>query len=142
MNTLIRQRRADGTQFETVIDAAPEDVQAEFDRIDGRGMMIIRDRRSDEPNRVSGNNWTFYTSSLLSFEATDRPARALPATIIESELKSAGHMYVESRGANRDELVALVQEAISAGMPTEAIAHVSGVPHANIRELTDTGTAA
>src|SRR5258708_5447277 len=90
MNTLIRQRRADGVEFESVIDADPDDVQAEFDRIDGHGVMIVRDRRSDEPNRTTGNNWTLYTSSLVSFEPTDRPPGPLPRSMLEAELGSAG----------------------------------------------------
>lgn len=56
MNTLIRQRTATGTEFENIIDADPVDVQAERDRVDGRGMMIVRDRRSDEPSRTTGLN--------------------------------------------------------------------------------------
>jgi hypothetical protein len=127
MNTLIRQRNADGTEFEAVIDADPEDVQAEFERIDGHGMMIVCDRRSNEPSRTMRNNWTIYTSSLLAFEATDQSACPLPSSMLEVELRDAGRVYIESHGANREVLVARVQEAISAGMQVEAIAFLTGI---------------
>lgn len=101
MNTLIRQRRGDGTEFENVVDADPDDVQTEYDRIDGHGLMIIRDRRSDKPQRTRGNNWTVYTSSLVGFEPTERPAGPLPGSMIEAELRSAGRTYCISRAAAR-----------------------------------------
>ncbi len=47
---------------------------------------------------------------------------------IEAELRSAGRAYLESNGANRDELQLLVREASKLGLPTQAIAHVTGVP--------------
>ena len=47
---------------------------------------------------------------------------------IEAELRSAGRAYLESKGANRDEIQPLVREASKLGLPAEAIAHVTGVP--------------
>ena len=135
MNTLIRQRRGDGTEFENVVDADPDDVQTEYDRIDGHGIMIIRDRRSDEPHRTTGNNWTVYTSSLVGFEPTERPAGPLPGSMIEAELRSAGRTYIESRGANGAELAALAREAITAGLPIDAVALVTELPADDIRRL-------
>jgi hypothetical protein len=82
-NTLIRQQKADGGQFENVIDADPAEVQAEYDRIGGHGLMLIRDRRSDEPGRASGIVWQVWTSSLASFEPTDRLPDRLPARLSE-----------------------------------------------------------
>lgn len=78
-NTLIRQRKADGGEFENVIDADPAEVQAEYDRIQGHGLMLIRDRRSDDPARASGIVWQVWTSSLVGFEPTDRLPDPLPA---------------------------------------------------------------
>ncbi len=94
MNTLIRQRTATGTEFENIIDGDPVDVQAEYDRVDGRGMMIVRDRRSDEPSRTTGLNRTVYASSVVAIEATDHPADALPLTMIESELRARGQTFL------------------------------------------------
>jgi len=54
---------------------------------------------------------------------------------IEAELSREGCAFRESRGANRDELQLLVQEAIKAGMPVDAVAGLTGVPVGQIREL-------
>jgi hypothetical protein len=79
--TLVRQRRADGGEFENVVDADPAEVQAEYDRISGHGLMLIRDRRTDDPGRASGIVWQVWTSSLVSFEPTDRLPDPLPARL-------------------------------------------------------------
>jgi hypothetical protein len=135
MNTLIRQRRASGAEFENVIDTDPAEVQAEYDQIGGHGVMILHDRRSNEPGRRMGNNWTLYTSSLVSFEGTDCPPGPLPRSMVEAELRSAGADFVSSRGASSTELTALAQEAVKMGMPEEAVSRVTGVPVANIHSL-------
>jgi len=80
-NTLIRQRRVDGGEFENVIDAGPSEVQEEYDRIAGHGLMLIRDRRSDDPGRTSGVVWQVWTSSLVGYEPTDRLPDPLPARL-------------------------------------------------------------
>jgi hypothetical protein len=76
--TLVRQRRADGGEFANVVDADPADVQDEYDRINGHGLMLIKDRRSDESGGFSGIVWQVWTSSLVGFEATDRLPDPLP----------------------------------------------------------------
>ena len=74
MNTVIRQRKTDGGEFENVIDAPPEDVQAELDRVASHGKLQIRDR--------SGKNLLeVWTSSLVSFEATHRPVDPIPMCV-------------------------------------------------------------
>jgi len=83
-NTLIRQQKADGGQFENVIDTDPVEVQAEYDRIGGHGLMLIRDRRSDDPGRASGIVWQVWTSSLVGFEPTDRLPDPVPARLTQS----------------------------------------------------------
>jgi hypothetical protein len=135
-DTLIRQRTATGTEFENIIDADPIDVQTEYDRVDGRGMMIVRDRRSDEPSRTTGLNRTVYASGVVAIEATDHPADALPLTMIESELRARGQAFLAQDAA---ELAGLIAEAMAAGMPVETIAQVSGVPVENIRRLSAGG---
>jgi hypothetical protein len=97
-----------------------------------------RDRRSNEPNRTAGANWTVYTSSLVSLEATDRPPGPLPSPVLEVELRHAGRAYLEHQQANRSELARLAQEASTAGLPADAVAHVAGVPVDDIRRLTAT----
>jgi hypothetical protein len=57
-----------------------------------------------------GMNRTVYASSMVAIQATDHPADVL-----------------------------LIAEAMAAGMPVETIAHVSGVPVENIRQLSAGG---
>jgi hypothetical protein len=59
---------------------------------------------------------------------------------IEAELRRVGRVYVEGQGANRDELEPLVQEAIIAGMPADAVAHAAGVPVDDVQEMVDLPT--
>lgn len=139
MNTLIRQRTATGTEFENIIDADPVDVQTEYDRVDGRGMMIVRDRRSDEPSRTTGLNRTVYASSVVAIKATDHPAEALPLTMIESELRARGQACLAQDAARAAELAGLIAEAMAAGVPVETIAQVSGVSVENVRQLSAGG---
>jgi len=54
---------------------------------------------------------------------------------IERDLRDAGQAYLETRGANSDQLRPIVEVAFGLGVSGEAIAHVTGVPVANIREL-------
>jgi hypothetical protein len=58
---------------------------------------------------------------------------------IERDLRDAGQAYLETRGANSDELRSIMEVAIGLGVPREAVAHVTGVPVANIRELLTRG---
>jgi hypothetical protein len=88
--TLIRQRRADGGEFENVIDASPAEVQEEYERINGHGLMLIRDRRSDEPGRTSGIVWQVWTSSLVSFEPTNRLPDPLPDSLSAPSRSASG----------------------------------------------------
>jgi hypothetical protein len=83
-NTLIRQRKADGGEFVRVIDADPAEVQGDYDRIRGHGLMLIRDRRSDDPARASNVVWQVWTSSLVGFGPTDRLPDPLPARLSTS----------------------------------------------------------
>jgi hypothetical protein len=93
-NTLIRQRRGDGGEFENVIDADPEEVREEYDRIKGHGLMLIRDRRSDDPGRASGLVWQVWTSSLVGFEPTDRLPDPLPTRLSEPSSSDEGSAAV------------------------------------------------
>jgi hypothetical protein len=88
--TLIRQRRADGGEFENVIDASPAEVQEEYERINRHGLMLLRDRRSEEPGRSSGIVWQVWTSSLVSFEATARLPDPLPESFSGPSRSASG----------------------------------------------------
>lgn len=84
VNTVIHLRSAEGGEFDFVIDAAPEDVKAEFDRVTaggGHGLMLVQDRRSAEPGRSHGINWQIWTSSLVGLDQTDRPPVGLPGDV-------------------------------------------------------------
>jgi hypothetical protein len=59
---------------------------------------------------------------------------------IETELRRVGRAYVGNASAHRDELVSLVQEAILAGMPADAVAHAAGVPVDDVQEMIDLPT--
>jgi hypothetical protein len=81
--TAIRQRSSDGGEFTFVIDVDPADVMAEWDRIGVErgihGLMLLRDRRSDEPGQDHGVHWQVWTSSVVGWDATDStPPMPLP----------------------------------------------------------------
>lgn len=78
INTAVRLRADDGSEFTVVVDAAPEDVRAELERVDPGGLMLVRDRRSDEPGQATGFHWQIFVPSLAGLDATDRPPRPLP----------------------------------------------------------------
>jgi hypothetical protein len=69
--TKIRMRSGDGGEFAFVIDVNPADVQSEWDRIDGHGLMLLRDRRSNDPGQDHGVHWQVWTSSVVGWDATD-----------------------------------------------------------------------
>lgn len=82
-NTLIRQQRAGHGELEIVIDADPAEVQEEYERVQGHGLMLIPDRRSDDPRRTSRIVWQVWTSSLVGFEPTDHLPDPLPTRLSE-----------------------------------------------------------
>jgi hypothetical protein len=82
INTAVTLQAADGSTFTEVIDAAPEDVLAERELAGPGGLMLVRDRRSDEPGQLAGFHWQIFVSSLVSIDATDGPPRPLPVLVL------------------------------------------------------------
>jgi hypothetical protein len=81
--TKIRLRSADDHESSFVIDVAPDEVAAEWTRVgasEGRhGLMLLRDRRSDDPGQDRGVHWQVWTSSVVGWDAvTDEPPIPLP----------------------------------------------------------------
>jgi hypothetical protein len=98
-----------------------------------QGLELSKSRRRD-PRAVDYGGWMIVepdtkaivagASQRMSLEGVEA---FLERPMIEAELSRAGRAYVESRGANRDELRRLVHEAIKMGMPAEAVVFVTGV---------------
>jgi hypothetical protein len=44
-------RTADGGEFVYIIDVAPEDVQASYESVEKRGLMLLDDRRGHHVGR-------------------------------------------------------------------------------------------
>ena len=72
-----------------MVDAAPEDVQAEYDKCEGDGPLHVPDRRD-------GRVRLLYTSSIVSFETTeDRPTPIPP--MYEVQITEVGVLLPEVR---------------------------------------------
>ena len=81
VNARVRLRAADGREFSFVVDAAPEDVGA-LDRVTargGHGLMLVRDRRSDDEGQPRGFTWQVWSSSVVGIDATEDAPIPLPS---------------------------------------------------------------
>jgi hypothetical protein len=74
-----------------------------------------------------------HEQEVVGFEAARSTARQL--TLIDAELIRAGRTYIDSRGANRDELQRLVYEATKGGMALGAIASLTKLQLEDIEAL-------
>ena len=98
---------------------------------------LHKSRRRD-PYALDYGHWTLIDRDGTEHTGLDLDAIEVYLTDvprIEVELRRVGPAYVESPDTHRDDLRALVREAGTAGMPLEAIAHVSTVPLADVTAL-------
>ena len=71
VNTAIRMATPEGGEFVYIIDVAPEDVQAELERVGEKGLMLLRDRRGSIV-------WTVWATTITGFDAVEAQPNPLP----------------------------------------------------------------
>lgn len=69
--TALKMATRDGGEYLFIIDVAPEDVEAEYERVGKKGLMLLDDRRG-------GFKWTVWASTLTGFEAVEAQPNPLP----------------------------------------------------------------
>jgi hypothetical protein len=72
VNAALRMATPEGGEYLYVIDVAPDDVMAEYKRVDEKGLMLLDDRRG-------GFVWTVWASTIMGFDATEAQPNPLPA---------------------------------------------------------------
>jgi hypothetical protein len=71
-NTALKMATPEGQEeYLFIIDVAPEDVTAEYERVGKKGLMLLDDRRG-------GFKWTVWASTLTGFEAVGAQPNPLP----------------------------------------------------------------